>query len=231
MSDSLTVEKKLRDWIDQLSDEHKQLLLSLLTEDDRLRRAARLDFVVTQVRRLCADRGMDWDAMDEFEREIFFDNLVRNNELYATQIGNSLIPTIAPCFQCGHRMTPNDLYSIYFGERPPSTKLGSAKLVILDTEDDEQYPISTDNEMIIGRIDPHRGIRPEVDLSKYDPASRVSRRHARITVRGDLFFVEDLGSANGTIINGSMRLPPREPYLLSNGDVIQIGETSIKFVG
>jgi hypothetical protein len=29
-------------------------------------------------------------------------------------------------------------------------------------------------------MDPNRGIRPEVDLSKYDPAARVSRRHARI---------------------------------------------------
>jgi FHA domain-containing protein len=231
MSDLLTVEKKLRDWIDQLSDEHKQLLLTLLTEDDRLQSATRLDFVVTQVRRLCADRGVDWDEMAEFEREIFFDNLVRDNETYATQVGTSLIPTIAPCSQCGHRMTPSDLYRIYFGERPPSTKLGSAKLVILDGEDDEQYLIATDIEMVIGRNDPHRGIRPEVDLSKYDPASRVSRRHARITVRGDLFFVEDLGSANGTFINGNMRLPPREPYLLANGDVIQIGETSLKFVG
>jgi len=231
MSDLLTVEKKLRDWIDQLSDEHKQLLLTLLAEDDRLQSATRLDFVVTQVRRLCADRGVDWDEMAEFEREIFFDNLVRDNETYATQVGNSLFPTIEPCSQCGHRMTPSDLYRIYFGERPPSTKLGSAKLVILDAEDDEQYPIATDIEMVIGRNDPHRGIRPEVDLSKYDPASRVSRRHARITVRGDLFFVEDLGSANGTFINGNMRLPPREPYLLANGDVIQIGETSLKFVG
>lgn len=231
MSDSLTVEKKLRDWIDQLADEHKQLLLTLLTEDDRLQRAARLDFVETQIRRLCADRGMDWDAMAEFEREIFFDNLVRDNETNATQAGSSLIPTIDPCFQCGHRMTPSDLYRIYFGERPPSAKLGSARLVIIEAEEDEQYPIATDTEMIIGRNDPHRGIRPEVDLSKYDPSSRVSRRHARITVRGDLFFVEDLGSANGTFINGSMRLSPREPYLLTDGDVIKIGETSIKFVG
>ena len=230
MSDSSSVEKKLRDWIDQLSDEHKHLLLLLLTEDERLQHAARLDFAVTQVRRLCADRGVDWDEMADFEREIFLDNLVRDNELYATQAGNSFTPTITPCFQCGYRMTPNDLYRIYFGERSPNPRLGVAKLVVLNADEDDQYQISTDNEIIIGRIDPHRGIRPEVDLSKYDPASRVSRRHARVTVRGELFFVEDLGSANGTFINGSMRLPPREPYLLSDGDVIQIGETSLKFV-
>jgi FHA domain len=230
MSDSSSVEQKLRGWIDQLSDDHKQLLLTLLTEDDRLQRAARLDFAATQIRRLCADRGVDWDELTETEREIFLDTLVRDTELYATQVGKSLIPTIAPCQCCGHRMTPSDLYRIYFGERPPIAEYGAAKLVIVTDEAEEHYPLVADSEMVIGRIDPHRGIRPEVDLSKYDPASRVSRRHARITSRGALFFVEDLGSANGTLINGSMRLTPQEPYLLTSGDVIQIGETALKFV-
>jgi hypothetical protein len=230
MSNSSSVEQKLRDWIDQLSDEHKQLLLVLLTEDDQLRSNARLDFAVAQVRRLCAERGGDWDALNETEREIFLDTLVRENELYATQVGNSWVSPVESCRYCGHRMTPSDLYRIYFGERPPTTEFGAAKLVILTAAAEEQFPLAADGEMIIGRIDPHRGIRPEIDLSKYDLASRVSRRHARITVRGVLFFVEDLGSANGTIINGSMRLTPQEPYLLANGDVIQIGETALKFV-
>jgi FHA domain len=230
MSDTSSVERKLRDWIDQLSDEHKQLLLVLLTEDDRVQSNTRLDFAVTQVRRLCAERGGDWDTLTETEREIFLDTLVRENELYATQVGNSLTPSIASCHYCGHRMTPSDLYRIYFGERQPPAEFGSAKLVIGTAESEEDYPLAADGEMVIGRIDPHRGIRPEIDLSKHDPSSRVSRRHARITVRGHLFFVEDLGSANGTIINGSMRLTPQEPYLLTNGDVIQIGETSLKFV-
>jgi FHA domain len=230
MLDSSSVERKLRDWIGQLSDDHKQLLLTLLNEDDRLQRAARLDFAVAQIRSLCANRGVEWDELSETEREIFLDTLVRDTELYATQVGKSLIPTIAPCQYCGHRMTPSDLYRIYFGERPPSTETGAAKLVVITAAIEEDFPLAADGEMIIGRIDPHRGIRPEVDLTKYDPASRVSRRHARVTSRGVLFFVEDLGSANGTIINGSMRLTPQEPYLLTNGDVIQIGETALKFV-
>jgi hypothetical protein len=230
MSDSSSVEQKLRGWIDQLSDEHKQLLLTLLTEDDGVHRAARLNFAVAQIRRLGVDRGVDWDALSETEREIFLDTLVRETELYTTQVGKSLTSTIAPCQQCGHRMTASDLYRIYFGERPPNTEFGSAKLVVITAAMEEQFQLAADGEMIIGRIDPHRGIRPEVDLTKYDPASRVSRRHARITSRGVLFFVEDLGSANGTIINGSMRLTPQEPYLLTNGDVIQIGETALKFV-
>jgi len=40
-----------------------------------------------------------------------------------------------------------------------------------------------------------------------------------------------MGSANGTIINGRNRLKPQEPYPLVNGDVVKLGETTLKFVG
>jgi hypothetical protein len=226
-----SVEEQLRDWVNQLASEHKQILLLMLAEDDRLQRAARLDFALAQLRRLCNERGLDWDAMTESERGNFLDNLIRDNELFATQVGKSSAPAIAPCHQCGREMTPNDLYRIYFGERPASIERSIARLVVLDVEVDAQFPLAAEGEVTIGRLDPHRGIRPDVDLSKYDPASRISRRHARITVSGNQFFVEDLGSANGTIINGSKRLKPQEPYPLANGDVVKIGETTLKFVG
>jgi serine phosphatase RsbU (regulator of sigma subunit) len=48
----------------------------------------------------------------------------------------------------------------------------------------------------------------------------VSRQHANILRAGDAFFVEDLGSSNGTWINGQ-RVVGREP--LTEGDTLQIG--------
>jgi FHA domain len=231
MSNSTSAEEQLRDWVNQLLPEHKQILLSMLVEDDRLRRAARLDFALTQLRRLCIERGLDWDMMVEKEREVFLDNLIRENEQFSTQVGPSPNLEIAPCHQCGREVTPADLFRIYFGERPPSIELSLTRLVVLDVEVDAQFPLVTEGEMTIGRVDPHRGIRPDIDLTKYDPASRISRRHARIIVRGAQYLVEDLGSANGTIINGNKRLDPQEPYPLNNGDVIKIGETTLKFVG
>jgi len=231
MAISPSVEEQLRDWVNQLSPEHKQILLSMLVEDDRLKRASRLDFAVAQLRRLCVERALDWDTMAEKEREVFLDNLIRENELFSTQVGSFSTPEIAPCHQCGREITPADLFRIYFGERPPSVEISISKLVVLDVEVDAQFPLAADGEMTIGRVDPHRGIRPDIDLTKYDPASRISRRHARITSRGTQFLVEDLGSANGTIVNGNMRLNPQEPYPLTNGDVIKIGETTLKFVG
>ncbi len=56
----------------------------------------------------------------------------------------------------------------------------------------------------------------------------VSRAHARISHDGTLFFVEDLGSAYGTQVNGS-KLPKGEKHLLRNGDVIAIAQFDVTF--
>jgi FHA domain len=209
--------------------EHRQLLLMMLTEDERVQGSTRLDFAVSQLRKLCKQRGFDWDRMAESERESFLDNLIRETEMYATQAGTPSIVPVLPCSCCGRDVTPSDLYRIYFGERPPSVEVATGKLTLLDMDINAQFPLPADNEITIGRVDPHRGIRPDIDLSKFDPAARISRRHARITSRGGQFYLEDLGSANGTTVNGRTRLNPQEPYPLVNGDVLKFGETTLKF--
>ena len=229
MSDSPSVEEQLREWVGQLAPEHRQLLLMMLTEDDQLQGSTRLDFAVSQLRKLCKQRGFNWDRMAETDRESFLDNLIRETELYATQAGAPSIVPVLPCSCCGRDVTPSDLYRIYFGERPPSVEVAIGRLILLDMDVNAQFPLPADNEITIGRVDPHRGIRPDIDLSKFDPASRISRRHARITSRSGQFYVEDLGSANGTFVNGRTRLKPQEPYPLVNGDVIKFGETTLKF--
>ena len=83
---------------------------------------------------------------------------------------------------------------------------------------------------LVGRSDPHSNIFPEVDLSKFDPETKISRRHARIFRQGDLFLVEDLGSVNGTVVNDSVRLGPRQPRTLENGDKLRLGETTPHFL-
>jgi class 3 adenylate cyclase len=54
----------------------------------------------------------------------------------------------------------------------------------------------------------------------------VSRRHARIYAGGGGFYLEDLGSTNGTRLNGHW-LRPSSPVLLKSGDAIQVGESSL----
>jgi DNA-binding winged helix-turn-helix (wHTH) protein len=54
----------------------------------------------------------------------------------------------------------------------------------------------------------------------------VSRRHARIVIKGESLIVEDLGSKNGTTLNGE-RLT--RPALLENGATIKIGSVALLF--
>lgn len=53
-------------------------------------------------------------------------------------------------------------------------------------------------------------------------SSQVSRTHCRITLGTDSVFVEDLGSANGTIVDGQL-LPPHQPTAIAPGASIIVG--------
>jgi pSer/pThr/pTyr-binding forkhead associated (FHA) protein len=54
----------------------------------------------------------------------------------------------------------------------------------------------------------------------------VSRRHAQITCHDGRFFIEDLGSTNGTLLNGKVA-SKRERLL--NGDIIRFGRSIFAF--
>ena len=84
-------------------------------------------------------------------------------------------------------------------------------------------------EAQIGRWDADGGVFPDVDLDADDPEAKVSRRHARITLREGQYFVEDLGSTNGTFINRGKRLMPGVRQPLNDGDEIIVGKTFLRF--
>jgi predicted component of type VI protein secretion system len=75
-------------------------------------------------------------------------------------------------------------------------------------------PLEVERELVLGR--------EGVDLVIDDP--EISRRHAALRRRDDDIEIEDLGSLNGTYLNGSKL---QAPALLSPGDVIRFGKTSI----
>lgn len=58
------------------------------------------------------------------------------------------------------------------------------------------------------------------------PAEDVSRRHARVAPEGGGHVLADLGSTNGTFVNGVKVTQPRR---LEPGDVIRVGETDLRY--
>ena len=91
-----------------------------------------------------------------------------------------------------------------------------------------EFPLTAE-ESNIGRWDADNGIFPDVDLDAYDPDSKVSRKHARIIRRDGAYFIEDLGSTNGTFVNRGRRLLPGTPQVLTTGDEIIVGKTFLRF--
>jgi serine/threonine-protein kinase len=83
-------------------------------------------------------------------------------------------------------------------------------------------------DLIVGRSDPQRGFRPDVDLIALDPQQTVSRRHARITRRDGRFYVEDLNAFNRTRLNGAALVPHQEAELQS-GDGLRLGNVDLRF--
>ena len=80
----------------------------------------------------------------------------------------------------------------------------------------------------LGRNDPAQDLYPEIDLT--DSLAReygVSRMHACVFQRGNAVVVEDLGSVNGTLLNGK-RLAPYIPAPLKEGDRLQLGKLLIE---
>jgi pSer/pThr/pTyr-binding forkhead associated (FHA) protein len=112
---------------------------------------------------------------------------------------------------------------------PEDSVVAHAKLVIeRGRSAGKQFTLS-DDESQIGRWDADGGIFPDVDLDSDDPEAKVSRRHARIVLRNGQYFIEDLGSTNGTFINRGRRLLPGDRQPLRDGDEIIVGKTFLRF--
>jgi len=116
----------------------------------------------------------------------------------------------------------NDMYQSFDG----SDAWGS--LHLLDTG--QVLPLSVRNEFTMGRISEGQPIMPDIDLSPYQAyAAGVSRLHAVIKRDGSRIIFIDLGSANGTYINGK-RLTPNVEQVLNHGDIIALGKLKLQIL-
>jgi CRP-like cAMP-binding protein len=77
------------------------------------------------------------------------------------------------------------------------------------------FPVFS-TEALLGRYDSVTGMRPDVDLTNEDQSRNISRRHARLVTKdGKHFVAEEIGTMNGTYLNGKK---------LANGVLTPIGD-------
>lgn len=89
-------------------------------------------------------------------------------------------------------------------------------------------PLASRNEFTLGRLSEGQPIMPDIDLTPYQAyASGVSRLHAVVKRDANRVMVMDLGSSNGTYLNGR-RLNPHTEEALNHGDIVALGKLKIQ---
>jgi pSer/pThr/pTyr-binding forkhead associated (FHA) protein len=96
----------------------------------------------------------------------------------------------------------------------------SAKLLHVQTDTLIELP---PHLSVIHLGKPNDRIPPDIDVSGFPDSEIVSRIHADIRVEADAFYIEDVGSSNGTYVN-NLPLPMGNRHRLRPGDRIALGK-------
>jgi CRP-like cAMP-binding protein len=82
------------------------------------------------------------------------------------------------------------------------TMQAEAQAYFISVSTGNVFPVFS-NEALLGRYDSVTGMRPDVDLTNEDQSRNISRRHARLVTKdGKHFVAEEIGTMNGTYLNG-----------------------------
>ncbi|OPY57191.1 MAG: FHA domain-containing protein FhaB [Pelotomaculum sp. PtaU1.Bin035] len=106
-------------------------------------------------------------------------------------------------------------------ETPSSESTGGVKMVVIESSAPGLKPGDTfgaGREVLIGR-----GGGSDINID----SSFASTRHARVYLKEEQYWLEDLRSTNGTYLN---EIRVKQPIVLANGDRIRIGEVTFQFV-
>ena len=146
----------------------------------------------------CSECGKAFDADSQFSTQSF-------QESEPNQFGNVSIPSVPP----------------------QSAPLGTyCALSIIEIG--KIIPLENKDEFTLGRSAEGQPISPDIDLSPYNAYEYgVSRLHATMKVWKDQVSITDLGSVNGTVINGK-KISPHKPMSLSHGDLLSLGKLKMQ---
>lgn len=143
------------------------------------------------------------------------------------------------CYACGHMMDSDSAMNTrHFADAElnshPSEYFGKDSILILRMRETGTFyklrPQQYSHELVIGRSSINNAMKPDVDLAN-DHAEEhgVSRLHVSIQyeMENSTIQILDLGSANGSFINGQ-KLHPSETRILRNGDELRLSKLVIR---
>jgi len=159
-------------------------------------------------------------------------------------------PQVFKCPNCGHPYRVGELVcsncNLVFStdgrtqkfddqQRPNTDKIWPTGEVIASDRkpisfeiNGKRLPLTISETLTLGRVAGTTGEQPDVDLTAFDAEQfGVSRIHIRIRRKGILLYVSDLGSTNGTQLNGRRLIPDGE-RLIRDGDELILGRLHIK---
>jgi len=153
-------------------------------------------------------------------------------------------PGLLLCEHCGHQLLTLSDFSRFqtkfIAEEPAPTTpvefqrvgtgfLHSSSFVTLDLLDtNKKITLKTKGHILLGRADKDSQWQPTVDLTPYGAIEKgVSRVHADLYFESDQVFVLELGSANGTRLNG-VPLQIGGAQQIHNGDLLEMGHLRVK---
>jgi hypothetical protein len=122
------------------------------------------------------------------------------------------------CSECGLKLD--------YEQDSPSIE-GSPSLLLIDS--DHEIELSDVESFTLGRSDEGQSIIPDIDLSAYKAFEKgVSRLHATIKISSGL-TITDLGSSNGTCINGE-KIESYIPHPFSPEDILTLGKLGMRII-
>ena len=160
------------------------------------------------------------------------------------------IPGALFCSQCGAQLVTASDPDLPLGlrQKDPLTETGSntkgkpdlkstspmmsagARISLHLVESGQILPLAERNEFSLGRVAEGQPIMPDIDLTPYKAYENgVSRLHAILKLINNQVSILDLGSSNGTYVNGN-RLVPSVERPLNHGDMIHLGKLKIQIL-
>ena len=146
------------------------------------------------------------------------------------------------CSECGTQLQmqalvtqnihTNGMNRVALDAIPPAQKkaIDSGALTLQLLDGGQLLSLADRSEYTMGRVSEGQTIMPDIDLTSYNAYEcGVSRLHAVLKKSTEKVVIVDLGSSNGTYVNG-VRLKPENEYPLSHGNIISLGKLKIQFL-